>query len=143
MHLNRENPLSLLTSLKRSQIASGVSSLVDYSCLIFFTEVCHTWYILSAAIGGVMGGSLNFYLNRRWSFNSTSDLWHHQALRYLLVSITSLGLNLSGTYLLKESMKLHYLLASMVISFSVGILFNFPMQRLFIYRQSRNTPPSI
>ena len=142
MHLQHENPLSLLTSFKRSQLSSGVSSLVDYSCLIFFTEICHLWYLMSAAIGGLLGGSLNFYLNRRWSFNATADHWHHQALRYLFVSLSSLGLNLAGTYAVKEHLKVHYVLASMLVSFWVGILYNFPMQKLFIYRQSRLQPPA-
>lgn len=135
MHSNRENLLNLLTSLKRSQIASGLSSLVDYSCLLFLTEICHVWYILSAAIGGSLGGSLNFYLNRRWSFRASSDAWHSQALRYFFVALSSLGINLTGTYLLKEYCKLHYLFASLILSFFVGLFFNFPMQKFYIYRR--------
>ena len=134
MQLNRENLLSSLTSFKRSQMASGISSLVDYSCLLFLTEFCHVWYILSAAIGGFLGGSINFYLNRRWSFHASSDAWHRQAFRYFIVSVTSLIINLTGTYFLKEFLKVHYFIASMILSFFVGLVFNFPMQKFYIYR---------
>ncbi len=129
-----EPKVPFLTSFFRSQTASFVASAADFLMLVFLTEIVGFWYVSSTVLGGLTGAIVSFYLSRQWAFERTDDKKRWQIVRYALVSGTSLVLNTAGVYLLTEYMGSHYTISKLVISFLVGILFNFPMFRYFVFK---------
>lgn len=125
---------SFVASFSRSQASAAIGTAVDFTLLFFLVEYLGVWYVAATAIGAIAGGATNFYMNRSWSFGATHRHWHLQALRYALTSGTSLALNVAGTYLLTDFMKVHYALSAALVSLSVGLGFNFPMHRYFVFR---------
>ncbi len=126
-----------MVSLRRSQIASLTATVVDFSCLVFLVEVAHIWYVVATVIAGFLAAFVNFMLGRYWSFTADDEAFHGQAIRYAAVCAASLVLNSLGVYLLTEYLKMHYAMSKVVTAILVGVLFNFPLHRRFVF--SRRT----
>ena len=124
----------LLSTFGRSQVASVAATLVDFGSLVFLVEVAHVWYVAATAIGACLGAVANFWINRHWSFEASGQAVHGQALRYALVSAGSLVLNSGGVFLLTDYGHLPYPVSKAVIAFLVGIAYNFPMHKGFVFR---------
>jgi putative flippase GtrA len=125
---------SFLASFSRSQVSSIAATLIDYGVLFSLTEVFHVWYVISTAAGALAGAIANFLLNRHWSFEATYDSAHQQAGRYALISGISLLLNTGGVWAMTEYFKIHYSISVVSISILVGLFFNFPLQRGYVFR---------
>ncbi|MEK6706387.1 MAG: GtrA family protein [Bdellovibrionota bacterium] len=76
----------------------------------------------------------NFLLNRHWSFRALDMRWHRQAVRYAITSGLSLVLNAGLAYLFTDIVGIHYSISVVVASAAVGVLFNFPMHRHYVFR---------
>jgi putative flippase GtrA len=122
-----------MVSLRRSQIASLASTLVDFTTLVFLVEIAHVWYVAATATGAFTGAIVNFILGRHWSFKAKDDGIQGQAVRYAAVSAISLVLNSLGVYLLTEYGGIHYAVSRAISAVLVGVLFNFPLHRRFVF----------
>lgn len=133
--MNQVSPYRhFLSSFTRAQVAGLLATLADYGLLFLLTEVFSVWYVFSTAGGALTGAITNFLINRYWSFRAAHEPWTGQLLRYALVSACSLTLNTGGVFLMTENLKLHYSYSVVLVSFSVGVLFNYPLHRHFVYR---------
>lgn len=122
-------------SFSRSQIAAFIATIIDYGVLTFWVEILHQHYPYGVALGSAFGATVNFSLNRHWSFEASEDIWHKQLRRYVMVAVGSLILNTGGVFLLTEFAGYHYLISQVFISISVGLLYNFPLHRFFVYKK--------
>jgi putative flippase GtrA len=127
-------PVPLLTSLKRSQIAASIASALDFAVMISFVEILRVRPVAATAVGCIVGAMTSFALGRQWSFKAGHGAIHHQALRYAITAGLSVLLNTTGMYLLNEAAGQKYLGSRIVISLVVGLFFNFPMHRHFVFR---------
>jgi putative flippase GtrA len=132
--VTRPKRVSFWRSFQRSQIAAFVATAVDFGGLFFFTEVLRVWYVVSTGLGAFLGAVTNFALNRYWSFEATHVSWGPQAIRYALVSAGSLGLNMLGVYAFTDGFGWKYGLSKMATAGLVGLFFNFPLHRRFVFR---------
>jgi putative flippase GtrA len=121
-------------SLGRAQIAALAATAVDFGTLFFATERLHVWYVLSTGLGALLGAGTNFVLNRFWSFEATHVTWGPQAVRYGLVSAGSLGLNMLGVYAITAGFGLKYGFSKIITAVLVGLLFNFPLHRRYVFK---------
>ncbi len=124
---------SFLGSFSRSQVSSFLATCVDFGLLFSLVEIVHVWYVLATASGALAGSITNFILGRLWSFEATHAQWHRQAYRYAWVSGGSLLLNSGGVYLMTGGLGVHYAVSVIVVSLVVGIAFNFPLQRYWVF----------
>ena len=132
-HEARKEP-SFVRSFSRSQVASGVATAVDFGLLFTLTEIFRVWYVVSVAIGAAMGAVTNFLMNRHWSFEATHQAWRGQAMRYVAVSLGSLLLNTGGTWAVTELGHVPYGISVVLVSLAVGFLYNYPLQRYFVFK---------
>jgi putative flippase GtrA len=123
----------LTVSLRRSQIASLTATVVDFGFLIFLVEIGRVWYVAATAIGAFIGAVVNFMLGRHWSFVADHEAVRGQVIRYALVSAVSLVFNSLGVYLLTDYLGIHYAVSKAITALLVGILFNFPLHRWFVF----------
>jgi putative flippase GtrA len=100
-------------------------------------EVAHVWYVAATAAGALVGAIVNFALGRQWTFEADHESIRRQAVRYSLVAAASLILNSLGVYFLTDYLGFHYAISKAVTAFSVGILFNFPLHRRFVFHRQK------
>jgi putative flippase GtrA len=122
-------------SFSRAQIASLAATVIDFGTLTLWVEVLHHFYPYGVALGALMGAITNFLINRYWSFEAGADPMVRQAGKYALVSAGSLILNTIGVYLLTERLGIYYLYSKIAIAFSIGIFYNYPLHRFFVYHK--------
>ena len=123
-----------MQSFSRAQLASGLATGADFGLLFLLTEFFHVWYVPATAAGAASGAIVNFMVNRHWSFSATHDIWHSQAIRYAIVSAGSLLLNTGGTYFVTEFAHVHYSVSVISVSIIIGFLFNYPLQRGWVFK---------
>ncbi len=127
---------SLSTSFKRSQVAAITATAVDFGSLVALVEWAHIWYVAATAIGATLGALTNFMMGRHWSFEAAGQGIHGQALRYALVSGGSLLLNSAGVWGFTEFLGWPYPISKLAIAVIVGVAYNFPMHRRFVFRST-------
>ena len=80
------------------------------------------------------GGGVSFILCRLWVFNQRNSKWQHQAFRYLIAVIISIGLNTLGVWFFTEIIHLQYILAKIITAVIIAVTVNFFMFRYFVFK---------
>ena len=124
--------MALLTYIK-AQGSSLTASAVDFSITVIATNFFGLWYVMASVLGTVSGGVVNFYVNRKWVFESQSPNMKRQIARYILVWVGNLIIVTAGVYLLTHFFNLNYVLSKIIISVITGLSYNYIMQRQFIF----------
>jgi putative flippase GtrA len=122
-------------TLLRHQLGSIVASIVDFSTMIALVELLATPPTAATALGASMGGVTNFSLGRFWIFRRHRGGIAGQGLRYALVSAASAMLNAGGEHLLHDLARVQYVAARFVVAATVSLVWNFPLQRRFVFRE--------
>lgn len=119
--------------MARHQTAALVATAVDFLSMIVWVETGLGGAVSGAAVGAACGAICNFLLGRSWIFQATGRPAVAQAVRYAMVSAGSLGWNTLGQYLLLRSTDLPYVATRVVIAALVGLAWNFPLHRHFVF----------
>jgi putative flippase GtrA len=125
---------SAIKLLGKHQLSSIVATIVDYSVMITMVSVLGLTAVEGTVIGASSGAITNFTMGRHFTFRATRGNARSQLLRYLLVSAASLGWNALGEHLLANILGLQYVVARLITGTLVGFVWNFPMQRYFVFR---------
>jgi putative flippase GtrA len=122
-----------VTLLSQHQLSSLVATGVDYCVMILCVSVFGLTPVVGTVLGALCGAVTSFTLGRRWVFDARRGDIRGQALRYAVVSTVSLCCNAGAEWLLVR-IGLQYVLARIIASTVVGIGWNFPMHRHFVFR---------
>lgn len=120
---------------KKHQASSLASTAIDFATMIAMHQVVGLGPALATAVGAFCGAFANFMLGRHWAFRATNDRAYSQALRYALVALASLALNTLGEHLLAERLHVQYVVARLGVALAVSVLWNFPLQRAFVFAE--------
>jgi putative flippase GtrA len=122
----------MFTYLK-AQASSLIASASDFGVTIIAVNLFGWWYLAASIIGTVTGGAINFYVNRKWVFESQSTAIKWQILKYILVWAGNLIIVTAGVFILTHFFNLNYVLAKVFSSVLTGISYNYIMQKQFIF----------
>lgn len=128
-----------LSAFARAQASSIAAVVADYAVLFGLVELLNIWYVPAVAAGALAGALTNFCLNRSWSFAASEGAWRVQASRYFVVAVGSLVLNTLGVWLGTDFIGLHYAASVVIVSVAVGLFFNYPLQRHFVFRHGSSS----
>lgn len=123
----------MITFLK-ANISSSIASFFDYLITIFLVSFFHVDVVIASTTGTVCGGILNFLIGRNWVFESKKRKVKDQAARYGLVWIGNLMLNTGGMYVMTKLLKVHFVIAKLIVSLIVGFGYNYTMQKKFVFK---------
>ena len=122
----------MFTYLK-AQGSSIIASAIDFGITVFAVNLLGWWYLAASIIGTISGGVVNFYVNRKWVFESQSTAIKWQILKYILVWAGNLAIVTAGVFVLTHFFNLNYVLAKVLSSVLTGISYNYIMQKQFIF----------
>ena len=122
----------MFTYLK-AQASSLLASATDFGVTIFAANLFGWWYLAASITGTVTGGAVNFYVNRKWVFESESTAIKWQILKYVLVWTGNLIIVTAGVFMLTHFFNLNYVLAKVLSSILTGVSYNYIMQKQFIF----------
>lgn len=125
---------SELLTFCKAQLSAQAATLCDFLATLLLAEVAGWWYVWSSLAGAITGGVVNCVVNYRWVFKPEGLKKGYVALKYLMVWTGSIVLNTLGTYLLTELSGYYFMLSKIVVGLSVSLLWNYQLQRFFVYR---------
>jgi putative flippase GtrA len=118
----------------RAHVASGLASGLEW-LLVSGLVLAGVHYLLAAAAGAVTGAVTDFSLKRYWAFGRTHRAGvAHEGVRYLAVSLASLGLNLAAAYVLVDWLGVKPIPGVIAASILVGFAWNYPLHRVYVFR---------
>lgn len=146
----------IVTTFLRSSISSQIASWIDMGVGFVFFAFIHLAPWISTAIGAVCGGIVNCCINYRFTFHASDVPVKAVAVKYALIWIGSLALNVYGTQVVYEILKGltfledmgfkpngYYAAARLSVSLIVSIFWNFLMQKNFVYNRTTFDPYAV
>lgn len=132
----------------RAQFSSQISSLTDYVVSLTLVNAFGLFFGYATFFGNITGGIVNCIVNYKWTFKAQGSKIKNVAIKYLLVWLVNLVLNTQGTILMTELVAKWlnpeympaiiannlFLVPKIIVSLLVGFLWNYNMQRLFVYK---------
>jgi putative flippase GtrA len=122
----------MLTYLK-AQASSLIASATDFGVTIMAVNLLGWWYLAASITGTIAGGAVNFYVNRKWVFQSRSKEMKWQVFRYILVWAGNLIIVTAGVFMLTHFFNLNYVPAKVLSAVLTGVSYNYIMQKQFIF----------
>lgn len=107
-------------------------NLIVYSLLV---KGAHFHYLAGATMSFIVAVTNNFILNKYWTFGNPQGGMFMQAGRFLIISGTSLVLNLMILRLLIEDLNLDNKIVAQVIAISLVTVFNFTGNKMWSFRR--------
>lgn len=133
----------------RSVITSQISAYTDFIVSFIFYALISLSAGISAMIGATAGGIVNCLINYKFTFRMRESSYLAIGVKFFLVWLGSLLLNTFGTQyftnLLDQSSLLdslnmidniRFTIARIVTSIIVSVLWNFMLQRYFVFRST-------
>ncbi|MBR2154676.1 MAG: GtrA family protein [Bacteroidaceae bacterium] len=125
-----------------AQMSSLISTFVDFTLTAFLVKFAGWWYVYGTLAGAVAGGATNCIINYNWTFKGSEQQKRTIMLRYILVWTGSLILNTTGTAIVANILSHDgtakafgiVMEAKTLVAVLVAILWNFTMQKKFVYK---------
>lgn len=125
----------LITSFLRYNASAYTATIVDQAIFwLLRSEYIGMYYPIAKFIGSTAGAVIAFLLGRNWTFKNKDVVVTKQSARFFAVVVGSILLNTIGIYLITETFEIDDRYSSIIIAALVGIFYNFPMQRYFVFR---------
>ena len=123
----------------KAQLSSLISTSVDFIVTIALVELFRINYIIAATNGAIAGAITNFTINKFWTFKQEGTEFKMEGLKYAFVWIGSIALNVIGSNLLIKKTNIHYVLAKIIASITVGVTFNYLLQKYYVFNNVNKT----
>lgn len=137
---NIQHPL--YARIFRFLVSGGTSTFTNIFLLYLFTDIFGIWYIISAVMAFIAAFIVSFSLQKFWTFNDMSkDGIHRQAIIYFTAALINLFINAGLLYVFVEYLKLHYLIAQVIISVFIAIE-NYFIYQFVIFKRTITNPNS-
>lgn len=120
----------------KAQMTAQMATLVDFSVTVLLAEAAGVYYVLASFLGALSGGVVNCMMNYRWVFQPKGMKKKNVAAKYMMVWGGSIALNTMGTFALTEVSGQYFLYSKAVVAVLVAVLWNYQLQRLFVYRDT-------
>ncbi len=127
-----------MTFLK-AQVSAFFGGVIDYIVMLYCVEILKMHYMPAIAIGGLVGAVVNYTISRNWAFDSKNEAIVSQFSKYAIVSMGSIILKSSGTFILTETTNIDYRLTRLIIDAIVAFGFNFTLQKFWVFKKLKNT----
>lgn len=121
----------------KAESSAILASAADFGLTIFLVRALEVWYAQASFFGALMGGIVNCYVNYRWVFDKQKQRKPFIALKYLFVWSFSILFNTAGTCFFTVLSGMNFIIIKAVVAIIVAILWNFQMQRVFVFRNLR------
>jgi putative flippase GtrA len=117
----------------RHQLGALGATLVDFATMIGAVHAGAS-AVAGTALGASVGALVNFALARQWIFpaGATAPI-DRQAVRYALVSLSSLALNTLGEHLFHDVAHVQYVVARVIVAGGIGLGWNYPLHRNWVF----------
>lgn len=114
-------------------IVGGMGTVWTILILYLLTEFAGIYYIMSATLAFLFAMTHNFVLNKIWTFKEKIRAnIKSKYIKFAIVSVVALGVNLSFLYIFTEFLGIYYLI-SQVLAIGVALIINFLGSKIWAF----------
>lgn len=114
----------LIGKMLRFSVVGIAGAAIDFGFTYLCKEILRINKFVSNALGFTLAATFCFFLNKYWTYESTSPLAWREYLVFIAVSLVGLGINSLVLYLLTEKAKMRFYL-SKCFAIAVAAVWNF------------------
>lgn len=111
----------------------GACALLDLGLLYLLTDRLGIWYLFSGMLSFLVTATLNFALNKRFTFHNDSPEYRRQYSKFILVAIMGLAINTMILFLCTSVLGVWYM-ASRVVASLTAMVWNYLMNSKVVFR---------
>lgn len=111
--------MDLLLKFLRFGLVGASGAIIDFSVTWLCKELLKWNKFVANSLGFILSASSNYFLNRIWTFHSTSEAITEEYATFIAISIIGLALNNLIIFLLNDKAKLNFYLAKI---FAIGLV---------------------
>ena len=115
-----------------AQMSSLISTFVDFTLTAFLVKFAGWWYVYGTLAGAVAGGATNCIINYNWTFKGSE-----QQKRTIMLILNTTGTAIVANILSHDGTAKAFgivMEAKTLVAVLVAILWNFTMQKKFVYK---------
>ncbi len=115
--------------------ATGMSCFaIDFSIMVFLTEVCGIRYLLSSGISFTIATAVNYLISVNWVYSVRDKrIKKIEFIIFISLSAIGLGLNQALMWLMVEKLNIYYMASKVVSGATVGF-YNFTTRKIYLER---------
>lgn len=112
----------------------GVS--ISYGIFYILLKKFSIHYLTSSMTGIVIGSFVVFFINRQWTFNTTSEGYSQHSQRFVVLVVTTYILNGFSIYTLTELGRLIPEI-SQIITIGITTIYNFLLSNFWVFKKPK------
>ena len=123
----------MLKQIVKFGFTGGISFIVDYSVLVFLTEILGLNYLVSNCLSFIISVIVNYILSMKFVFKSVNNNKVFDFIIFVVLSVVGLGLNSLIMFICTDYIGIHYTI-SKIGATGVVMVFNF-VSRKVVYER--------
>lgn len=114
-------------------IVGGINTLITLLIFYLLNKLLGMHYLISSTIGYIFGMINSYYLNKIWTFHDKDTRIALQFIKFIVVNVTSLSINILVMYILVDELKIDSMI-SQIIATGFSTISNYIGSRLLVFR---------
>ena len=122
------------TQFLRFGTSSSFTLMIDLLLFVFFVETLQIYYLTAAGLSFLISSSINYFINRNWSFKGTITGFLEGYFLFVFFSIIGVVITVALMWVFVELISIDYLVSRIlsaiiegVITFIINLIFTFKM----------------
>lgn len=128
----------LMPQIIKFSIVGGISFLIDYLLLMFFTDVLGIWYLLSSFLSYSVSTIYNYILSMKYVFKGKEDMGKGKEFTiFVTLSLMGLGVNQLGMWGFVDGIDMDYKWAKIIVT-AIVMVWNFVTRKVFLEEKAEH-----
>lgn len=126
----------LMPQIIKFGVVGGTAFFIDYGLLLFFTDNCGIWYLLSSFLSYSISTVFNYWASMKFVFKGKEDMGKGKEFTiFVTLSLMGLGVNQVGMWGFVDGFGMDYKWAKIIVT-AIVMVWNFITRKIFLEEKS-------
>lgn len=122
----------LMPQIIKFGVVGGTAFFIDYGLLLFFTDICGIWYLLSSFLSYSISTVFNYWASMKFVFKGREDMGKGKEFTiFVTLSLMGLGVNQVGMWGFVDGFGMDYKWAKIIVT-AIVMVWNFITRKIFL-----------
>lgn len=117
----------------KAQFSAGIATGIDFIVMILCFQFVGITLGVAVAMGALVGGAVNFLINRYWAFRAREGMFLFQVIAYISVCFLSALLNVYGVLIVMSFVSFSYIVVRVIVASTVALAVNYPLHKKIVF----------
>lgn len=122
----------LMPQIIKFGVVGGTAFFIDYGLLLFFTDICGIWYLLSSFLSYSISTVFNYWASMKFVFKGKENMGKGKEFTiFVTLSLMGLGVNQVGMWGFVDGFGMDYKWAKIIVT-AIVMVWNFITRKIFL-----------